>query len=64
MKSQEIKDHEVSVKIGNAFREAYNKSNDNEQIMNLLEQYKEARRKLSQHQGKRHGAYDAYLSTQ
>ena len=57
--------HDVSVAIGNAFREAYNKSSDDKQIMDLLEKYKDARRKLEKpSNGGRFGAFDAYLSTQ
>ncbi len=62
--TQVVKDHEVSVKIGNAFREAYHKSNDKEMVLELLEQYKEARRKITPDKNGRYGAFDAYLSTQ
>tara|TARA_R100000005_G_C4992941_1_gene200088 strand:- start:1854 stop:2063 length:210 start_codon:yes stop_codon:yes gene_type:complete len=65
MKSQETKDHEVSLKVGQAFREAYNKSEDHELIQSLLEQYKEARRAIPKgSDGTRKGSYEAYLSTQ
>ena len=63
--TQEQQDHDVSVKIGEAFREAHLKSQDTNLVMELLEQYKEARRKIEKPDGeKRFGAYDAYLSTQ
>jgi hypothetical protein len=64
MKSQETKDHEVSLKVGQAFREAYNKSEDPLLIQSLLDQYKEARRAIPKRGGSRKGSYEAYLSTQ
>jgi len=63
--TQEQRDHDVSVKIGEAFREAHLKSQDTSLVMDLLEQYKEARRKIEKPAGgKRFGAYIAYRSTQ
>jgi len=63
--NQEQQDHDVSVKIGEAFREAHRKSQDTSLVMDLLEQYKESRRKIEKPDGGvRFGAYDAYLSTQ
>ena len=63
--NQEQQDHDVSVKIGEAFREAHRKSQDTNLVMDLLEQYKESRRKIEKPvDGVRFGAYDAYLSTQ
>jgi hypothetical protein len=65
MKSQETKDHEVSLKVGQAFREAYNKSENRLLIESLLDQYKEARRAIPKgSDGTRKGSYEAYLSTQ
>jgi uncharacterized protein YaaW (UPF0174 family) len=63
--TQEKKYHDISCKVGEAFREAYNKSNDTTQIMELLEQYKEARRKIEKPaNGSRYGANLAHQSTQ
>ena len=65
MKSQVQKNHEVSLKVGEAFRDAYNKSQDPELIQNLLEQFKEARRAIPKGpDGTRKGSYEAYQSTQ
>ena len=64
---QELLNHKASLRLGEEFRAAYNKggSTDSNGVLDLLEKYKDARRKLSKDaDGARFGAYDAYLSTQ
>jgi hypothetical protein len=63
--------HDISIELGTRFREAYKTlGSQHETTLRLLEEYKEARRKIP---GKsndgtgystRHGAFEAFKSTQ
>ena len=64
---QELLNHKASLRLGDEFRTAYNKggSTDSNEVLDLLEKYKDARRKLTKDSnGERFGANEAYLSTQ
>jgi hypothetical protein len=56
----------VSESLGDAFQAAYNGQGiDQKQTQELLESYKSVRRLLPhEDDGKRHGSYDAFRSTQ
>tara|TARA_R110000744_G_scaffold219607_2_gene338315 strand:- start:165 stop:383 length:219 start_codon:yes stop_codon:yes gene_type:complete len=60
------KRHELSLLIGKAFAMSYAIHTHCEQTTQLLDMYREARRMVDAPTGRtvRHGAYDAYLSTQ
>ncbi len=51
-----------SERAGRAFSQAYARKDDN--ALELLERYKEARRKIPIENGYRFGAYEAHLTTQ
>lgn len=57
--------HQDSLRLGRIFRALYLEGRDNQAILDALEDYKDARRKLDPVQrGARYGAAEAYMITQ
>ena len=57
--------HQDSLRLGRIFRALYAENRDTAAILDALEDYKDARRKLGRVQnGSRYGSAEAYMMTQ